>query len=133
MNIALLVGLGSMLGALSRYAITSISKRYVSHIHIFHRSLKIPLGVILVNTLGCFLIGMFSQLALESPTKEVFQASLIIGYLGGLTTYSSFGFESYTFIKEKRYGTLLTYILMQLIIGLAFVWLGIKLVVGTSL
>ncbi len=125
MTLALLVGLGSGLGAICRYAVSLLSKRYAPHISLFNKSMKIPLGTILVNTIGCYLIGVFSTLDFGIPYKEHFQASLIAGYLGGLTTYSTFGYESYSLLKNKRYGTMLTYISAQLVLGAIFIWFGI--------
>ncbi len=130
MALALFIGLGSSLGALSRYVISLLSARYISHIYIFNRKLKIPFGTILVNTIGCYLIGIFSELIVDSPAKEYIHTSIIIGYLGGMTTYSTFGYESFVLLKDKLYGTLFTYITAQLLLGILFVWLGIITIKG---
>lgn len=125
MALALFIGLGSSLGAITRYLISLLSRRYAPHIYIFHRKLKIPFGTILINTIGCYLIGVFSEFTITSKMAEYVHLSIIVGYLGGLTTYSTFGYESYVLLKERLYGTLLAYLLIQLVLAMVFVWLGI--------
>jgi CrcB protein len=81
------------------------------------------LGVIIVNLLGCFLIGLVVAKFSHYPAVR---ASVITGFLGGLTTFSSFGLEALQIFKSKGLLSSLIYISIQLILGLFLVWLGMR-------
>ena len=86
---AALVGSGGFIGAVFRYAMSGVVQR--------HAGLStFPFGTLAVNMLGCFLIGAAVGLAdsrqLFGPEFRLFA---LIGLLGGFTTYSTFGYESY--------------------------------------
>lgn len=116
----LIVMLGGSLGAASRYGISLLAaKAWGSHF---------PWGTLVVNLLGCFLIGLIFALAdrirLLTPDTRLL---LITGYLGALTTFSSFALET---INAGRAGmTLLplTNILVNNIGGLALTFVGMWL------
>jgi CrcB protein len=64
-----------------------------------------PFGTLIVNVVGCFFMALVMHLALEttyvSPTARL---TLSAGFLGGLTTYSSFNYETSKFIQERAWG-----------------------------
>jgi fluoride exporter len=80
-----------------------------------------PLGTFFVNLLGCFLIGLIWQYAQNS---NILSPLLIIGFLGGFTTFSSFGLESYNLFTDANYKALTSYVLLSNILGIALVYLG---------
>ena len=83
----LLVGAGGFLGAIARYGLGGLIHRCTSTVF--------PAGTLAVNTIGCLIIGVLMSLVedrqLLAPNTRVF---LMIGVLGGFTTFSSFGYET---------------------------------------
>ena len=122
MRIAILdlvyVGLGGFLGSIGRYLATGAAH------HIFP-NIYFPIGTAAVNIIGCFLIGVLTGLAelrnLFSPEMRMF---LLIGLLGGFTTFSTFGHETVSFMRDGEFLHAVGNVLIQVIIGLAGVWLG---------
>lgn len=117
MNI-LLVGIGGALGSISRYLLGT-------WIQALSRSIDFPYGTLIVNLLGCFLIGLLSQLAEARGafTSET-RAFLFIGILGGFTTFSSFGNDTINLMRDGAAFNALANIGVNVILGLVLVWLG---------
>lgn len=117
MNI-LLVAVGGALGSVSRYLlgtwIQSVSK-----------SIDFPYGTLMVNLIGCFVIGFLSQLA---EARGVFtseaRAFIFIGILGGFTTFSSFGNDTINLLRDGETFNALANVGANVILGLLLVWLG---------
>ena len=111
------VGCGGFLGAISRYIISI----YTSKQFLF----KIPLGTLIVNVLGGFLIGFIMELTIKnnfiSPQLKLF---LTTGIMGGLTTFSTFSYETIVLIKEENILLAILNILLNLILSLLGVVLG---------
>jgi CrcB protein len=84
-----------------------------------------PIGTFSVNMLGCFVIGLLGQLA---ESKGMFtgdmRAAVFVGLLGGFTTFSSFGFETFQLIRDGQFLYAAANALLQLVLGLLCVWLG---------
>jgi CrcB protein len=77
-----------------------------------------PLGTVFANTAGAFLIGLFTVLFIDrnllgSPYREM----LIVGFLGGLTTFSSFCYDAYLLYSAGRWPALAAYIAANLLAG----------------
>ena len=116
----LAVAIGGSIGAVLRYIITNfIMKKWLCNF---------PWGTFAVNAIGCFFIGLLITLIDErellSPTWRLF---LCVGLLGGLTTFSTFSFESYTLLAEGDFAGLLFNIGGSIIVGIIFVWFGVIL------
>ena len=111
------VGCGGFLGAISRYIISI----YTSKQFLF----KIPLGTLIVNVLGGFLIGLIMELTIKnnfiSPQLKLF---LTTGIMGGLTTFLTFSYETIVLIKEGNILLAILNILLNLILSLLGVVLG---------
>ena len=112
------VGSGGFLGALARFGLSGL----------VHRQLPLatfPYGTLAVNLLGCFLIGMITGLA-ESRQLfgPEFRTFALIGLLGGFTTFSSFGYETFAMIRDDEYMWAAANVGLHVIPGLALVWLG---------
>ena len=92
-------------------------------------NLNFPTGTAVVNILGCFLIGLITGLAevrnLLSPEMRIF---ILIGLLGGFTTFSTFGFETFALLRDGAFVTALANVLVQVIVGLSAVWLGFNVI-----
>jgi fluoride exporter len=59
-----------------------------------------PHGTLIVNVAGCFLIAMIMQAALASSWSPTLKSALTIGFIGGLTTYSSFNYETTRLLQD---------------------------------
>ncbi len=87
-----------------------------------------PLGTFVVNISGCLVIGFLAQLAeSKSIVAPEYRAFLLIGVLGGYTTFSSFGYETMQLIKSGEILYAVSNSVLQVVIGLLFVWLGMIL------
>jgi len=117
----LIVGTGGFLGSIGRYLLSGAVYK------IFNES-SFPHGTVVVNILGCFLIGFISGLVelrqLLSPEARLF---VLIGFLGGFTTFSTFGYETISLLKNGEFFFASINILIQVIAGLTAVWLGYSL------
>lgn len=113
----LLIGAGGFIGSVLRYWTS------VNAYKIFGE--EFPYGTFVVNTLGCLLIGFIAEISenrfLVSPEIRIF---LMIGFLGGYTTFSTFGYETFVLLQDKDYLTAFLNILLSVAICLASVWIG---------
>jgi len=114
----LAVAVGGAVGSVLRYLASGLA-------HGAFRSTTFPIGTLLVNLAGCFLIGAGSELA-ESrgafgPTARAF---LFIGLLGGFTTFSAFSNETFNLFRSGSTGMGWLNVGCQLAGGLGCVWLG---------
>jgi CrcB protein len=114
----LLVGFGGFIGSVSRY----LASGYVQQAT---KSIDFPYGTLAVNVVGCFIIGFLAQLAEE---RGVFtsQSRLFVftGFLGGFTTFSSFGNETLNLARDSRVMNALANVGANVLLGLFAVWLG---------
>ena len=113
----LIVGLGGFIGAVARYSLSGLIHRYWTT--------GFPVGTLIVNVLGCFVIGGFlyyveSRAALP-PTLRLFAG---IGILGAFTTFSTFGYETAQLIGERQMWYAALNVLGNMVLGLVAVWLG---------
>lgn len=114
----LIAGAGGFIGTMLRYLLNN-AVYYGLNYPIF------PYGTLLINVLGCFLIGLFTGLAETrlSFTPEI-RILVQIGILGGFTTFSTFGYETFNLLHDGQYLLSVTNILLQVMVGLFAVWLG---------
>jgi CrcB protein len=126
------VAFGGMLGALARYGVGLLSAHWWGK--------GFPWGTLLVNVGGCFAMGMVLQVmaGLESRPPEVltggvrtqlafWHKAVAIGFLGGLTTFSSFGGDTLRTLQAGQPLVALTNVAANVILSLAAVWCGITL------
>ena len=117
----LLVGMGGFFGAIGRFFIADISHRLFA--------IAYPLGTLIANVAGCFLIGLLMGSGRFDHSDNL-RLSVGVGFLGGLTTFSSFGAETISHFQQGHYATAGTHVALNLALGLAAVVLG--LVVGKN-
>ena len=104
MKQALIVGAGGFVGCIARYLVGVLVARLLG-------APVFPYATLVVNIAGCLLIGVLSGLAQTTPIlSSDLQLLLITGMLGGLTTYSTFGYQAVTLLHDEH-----------LIIAIAFV------------
>ena len=117
----LMVGIGGFAGSICRYIISDLSHR------MFNDPL-FPYGTLIVNVAGCFLIGLLGGL---SETRQFFtpeiRALILIGFLGGFTTFSTFGHEIFTVARDGQFVPALANLMLHLILGFGSVWLGFSM------
>ena len=90
-----------------------------------HWLMMFPASTLLVNIIGCGLIGFaWGMLGDPKDNQSLLQATLIIGVLGGFTTFSSFGWETIEMINDARPLAAGSYVLASVAIGLLAAWAG---------
>ena len=115
----ILIALGGGLGAVARYGLAGwISSK---------SSGAFPLGTLCVNVLGCFLIG-FGTHALTShfEVREELRLALLVGLLGGFTTFSTYAWETFARFEEGDRTVALLYLVASNALGLGAAWAGFR-------
>ena len=117
----LLVGAGGFAGSVARYLVGGWVTQLAA-------GARMPFGTLAVNALGCLVIGVVGALAEQ---RDLFGAPLRLllftGVLGGFTTFSAFGYETFFLVREQRWGLAALSIALHLVIALPCVWLGFRL------
>ena len=113
----LIVLLGGGTGSLVRYAAgTAIANRFGA---------RFPTGTMVVNVSGCFLIGLVMTLLTERLQPHPYwRLGLVVGFLGGYTTFSSFEWETFSAVRVGSFWIGLGNIVGSVTLGYAAVWLG---------
>ena len=116
----LLVMAGGALGAAGRFCLGGALLRSFGH--------GIPWGTLAANLVGSFAVGFIAVwLDGRGPSALYWRAFLIVGVLGGLTTFSALMLEALLFARAQRNDLLLAYLGGTLVAGLLLVWAGARL------
>jgi CrcB protein len=112
-----LIALGGSAGAVLRYAAAGWGQRLGDGVF--------PLGTLIVNVSGCLFIG-FLATAFSGPqlVREEWRIAVLVGFLGGYTTFSTFGYETHALLLDAQWRDALANVLASNGLGLAAVWLG---------
>lgn len=96
MNFTLLmyIGFGGFLGAISRFVVSSFIQRQIN--------VLFPIGTLSVNILGSFIIG-FMAMFFQNIIEPEYKAFVITGFLGALTTFSTFSLENVNMLQDGDY------------------------------
>ena len=129
MRALLLVGAGGFVGAILRYSTSALLERAGRG-----TVRGIPVGTLAVNVVGCLLLGwLLARLAsapeAESSALDPRDVHLLVGvgFLGALTTFSTFGHETLALVRAGQSGAAIANVGLQLALGLGAVWLGLRL------
>lgn len=113
----LAIGAGAALGAWSRWGLALWLNR---------GSDQFPTGTFVANMVGGYIIGVTIALIAAHPEWPVsVRLFLVTGFLGALTTFSTFSAETFTFIQEARFGMALFYVVISLLSSVALTGLGL--------
>jgi CrcB protein len=113
------VALGGALGSVTRYACSGLALRWFGA--------QFPWGTLFVNVSGSFAIGVLGALAMHGTRSLATgdaRAFLVVGLLGGFTTFSSFSLETLTLARAGQLGAAGANVLASLALCLLAVWLG---------
>jgi len=117
MQKTILIAFAGLVGTLIRYWLSGLVARQYGE--------AFPWGTLVVNLIGCFLAGAIYYLSDErfliSPTLRTI---ILIGLLGGLTTFSSYGLQTFTLLRDGEIGLATLNIAVSNVLGLFMVWAG---------
>lgn len=116
------VAVGGAIGSMARHGIN----------HLVHERFllsRFPFGTVVVNVGGCFVIGLLAGLLASNRISMRFYARefVFVGLLGGFTTFSTFGLDTFTLSSTHSPGSAALNVVLQVVGGLAAVWLGFRL------
>ncbi len=113
----LVVAIGGAIGAASRYLLAGAVHRVAPA--------TFPYGTFIVNTFGCFLFGVIAGVAEErSAIGPEARRFLLVGVLGGFTTFSSYTYESFALVRDGQLASAFANTAGQVVIGFAALWAG---------
>lgn len=116
----IIIGLAGLIGTLGRYALSGYVARRFGE--------TFPTGTLIVNIFGCLLAGfLFFLLQERFLVSEIVRTALLIGLLGGFTTFSSFGLQTFTLLREGEIGLATVNVVASNLLGLFAVWAGYTL------
>jgi CrcB protein len=125
--ILLLIALGGAAGSVLRYLIGGKVQHFAPH--------GFPLGTLVVNVVGCILIGIFIRQFMNVQTHNHMRALLIVGFCGGFTTFSAFSIETVGLIEGGEYSRAIGYITLSVLLCLTATFAGMsmmRMIGGTS-
>jgi fluoride exporter len=117
--IPLIIALGAIPGALSRYYLTHLCTQLLGS--------SFPYGTLIVNLSGALCIGFFSTLLQLMATPTYLNSLIAVGFLGSYTTFSTYQLESSTLLRAGYYRQALLYWIGSPILGLLCVEVGMFL------
>src|SRR5512138_2759132 len=118
MHTAFIIAICGAAGCLARYFLSGWVYNQLGR--------SFPYGTFAVNILGAFLIGLIMELALRSTMISAnLRTGLTVGFLGGLTTFSTFSYETFRLLEEGEFVVASMNVLASVLICLIFTWLGI--------
>ncbi len=118
LTLLLMIGMGGFLGAISRFLIASYVQSSTGSLF--------PVGTLSVNVLGSFVIG-FAAMFFAQVVEPEYKAFVITGFLGALTTFSTFSWENVTMLQDGDYAKVALNIFLNVTLTLAATLLAVIL------
>jgi CrcB protein len=119
MKAIILVAVGGAIGSLLRYAVAVWMREWTIG--------GFPWHTFTVNIIGCLLIGILFSWSVQPSFMEEIRWFLMIGILGGFTTFSSFGLEAFDLIKQQKTTLAMLYVISTNLLGILAVCSGYML------
>lgn len=117
MNKYWMVGIGGLVGSVARFWLGGVVSQRMSP--------RFPYGTFVINCTGCFLIGLVMTLIAEKGyANSMWRYLIVIGFLGGYTTFSSFEYETFRAVQDSEGIIAMLNAFGSLGIGFLSVWLG---------
>ena len=104
----LLIGSGGFAGALCRHGLATMARQFWDT--------SFPIGTLIANVVGCFLVGVLIGSGQDEANRNL-KLLFGVGFLGALTTFSTFEAETVTHVSEQSYGFALTNIVLNVGVG----------------
>ena len=112
------IAAGGALGAVSRFCLGNLISRIIGS--------ALPYGTFVINIVGCFFMGLIMTMIIErGMLSAAWRLLLCVGFLGGFTTFSSFGYETLMLLQEEKIFAALAYVGGSIILGLMSAALGV--------
>jgi CrcB protein len=116
----LIVGAAGAAGAIARYAVSGWTYELAGA--------RLPWGTLVVNVAGCFLLGLLMHVSVATTlVPAAWRLALATGFLGALTTFSTFSYETVRELERGSWGAAGANVALNLAIGLPATWLGLVL------
>jgi CrcB protein len=116
----LLAGMGGAIGSVGRVFMSNFISRFAGE--------EFPFGTIVVNVTGAILMGLLAGYGESEPGKLLFSQSsrtfLMIGVMGGYTTFSSFSLQTFLLIEQGNFTGAFLNVLLSVLLCVAGIWLG---------
>ncbi len=114
------IGFGGAVGSILRYLLGGAVQRF--------GGMPFPLGTLVINVVGCFVIGALSQHYMGVQTHPQTRAALMTGFCGGFTTFSAFSLETAGLVRGGEYEKAGAYILLSVVISIVATFAGMAAV-----
>jgi fluoride exporter len=116
----LLIAIFGAAGTLARYGLQGIVQVRTGG--------TFPYGTLLINLTGCFLLGLIGQFTLNRMIIPAdWRTAIAVGFFGGYTTFSSFGWETAKMLEDSEWIPATTYVAISVLVGLLLSVAGIRL------
>lgn len=120
MNTYIAIAFGGAFGAVSRFWLHTMVQRF--------NGSSFPLGTFAANILGSFLIGIFFVvLAEKAQLTEPWRPLIVVGFLGAMTTFSTFSLDALLLFEQGHYNTALFYVLSSVVLCLLAAFVGMQI------
>ena len=117
MQKTILIGLAGLVGTLLRYWLSGFVARQYGE--------TFPWGTMAVNLIGCFVTGVVFYLSEERfLINPAVRTIVLIGLLGGFTTFSAYGLQTFTLLRDGQLGLATLNVAVSNVAGLLLVWVG---------
>lgn len=112
------VGAGGFVGSVLRFGVGTVVERAAG-------GSLFPYGILAVNLLGCAVIGLMSGIAeARGGLTNEMRLFVVVGLLGGFTTYSSFANDGISMLRSGALGSALASVALHIFVGFGAVWAG---------
>ncbi|MCX8493294.1 MAG: CrcB family protein [Chthoniobacterales bacterium] len=120
----LLVGVGGALGSVARAGMTDLVTRWMGN--------QFPFGTVVVNVMGAILMGLLAGYGETEPGRLIFSSGartfLMIGVLGGYTTFSSFSLQTFLLMEQGNWIGAFLNVFLSVLLCVGGIWLGFSVI-----